>query len=182
MVSFVLCKLGTLPIATSPGTTLSRCLIRNWSTKHTYIQPKLTLVSVLPFFTDVNECLTGAHLCDPNANCTNTQGSHLCTCRTGYNGDGKHCQGESILPGSVRLFPIVYSAQPPGQEKLYKTRSHTDCFFFFFFFFVQHIKFHHSTVPEDQQEVVKLEVAQKKNGQPCLPLGSIQTAGFYWVL
>ena len=33
------------------------------------------------------------HACDENANCTNTKGSHFCTCKEGYTGDGKSCQG-----------------------------------------------------------------------------------------
>ncbi len=31
--------------------------------------------------------------CDPNANCTNTDGSYSCSCRTGFTGDGKYCNG-----------------------------------------------------------------------------------------
>ena len=30
-----------------------------------------------------------------NANCTNTIGSHVCTCHTGYIGDGQTCLGDS---------------------------------------------------------------------------------------
>ena len=30
---------------------------------------------------------------DVNANCTNTNGSHKCTCKEGYPGDGQSCQG-----------------------------------------------------------------------------------------
>ena len=40
----------------------------------------------LPFSTlhlspGIDECSTGSYVCDINANCTNTDGSHNCTCR-----------------------------------------------------------------------------------------------------
>merc|ERR1712192_20433 len=41
---------------------------------------------------DVNECKSGVHNCDINANCTNTNGSFTCTCNVGYSGDGSNCQ------------------------------------------------------------------------------------------
>ena len=31
--------------------------------------------------------------CDPNALCTNTDGSYVCRCLRGYKGDGKNCTG-----------------------------------------------------------------------------------------
>ena len=43
-------------------------------------------------FTDVDECSDKIHVCDVNAKCTNTSGSHNCTCTDGYIGDGKSCQ------------------------------------------------------------------------------------------
>lgn len=40
---------------------------------------------------DVNECFTGSGGCDPNAQCTNTQGGRTCACRSGFTGDGLTC-------------------------------------------------------------------------------------------
>ena len=37
---------------------------------------------------DVNECEAGTHTCDENAECTNTEGSFDCACRSSYFGDG----------------------------------------------------------------------------------------------
>ena len=53
---------------------------------------------LISFFTfhvllDIDECSNGGHACDENANCTNTKGSHFCTCKEGYTGAGKSCQG-----------------------------------------------------------------------------------------
>ena len=40
---------------------------------------------------DIDECSNKTHTCDVNAVCSNTQGSHNCTCKPGYSGDGKKC-------------------------------------------------------------------------------------------
>ena len=45
------------------------------------------------FFLDIDECAASPPVCDINANCSNTRGSYICTCRAGYTGDGKTCQG-----------------------------------------------------------------------------------------
>ena len=45
-------------------------------------------------FSDINECSDGNHVCDVNSNCNNTDGSHICSCKEGYTGDGQLCQGE----------------------------------------------------------------------------------------
>ena len=46
---------------------------------------------------DIDECDKGSHDCDLNANCTNTNGSHSCTCKEGYTGKGESCQGKIRL-------------------------------------------------------------------------------------
>lgn len=40
---------------------------------------------------DINECQTGAAMCDPNATCVNTTGSFDCLCNAGFMGDGQSC-------------------------------------------------------------------------------------------
>ena len=47
------------------------------------------------FFADINECKAGKHNCAANANCQNTKGSFVCTCKKGYSGDGASCTGEN---------------------------------------------------------------------------------------
>ena len=44
---------------------------------------------------DIDECSTNNHSCDVNAFCNNTSGSHRCTCRSGYFGDGQVCTGKN---------------------------------------------------------------------------------------
>ncbi|KAM7438966.1 hypothetical protein ABFA07_011586 [Porites harrisoni] len=38
---------------------------------------------------DIDECGASTPVCDINANCSNTKGSYICTCRAGYTGDEK---------------------------------------------------------------------------------------------
>ena len=45
------------------------------------------------FGVDIDECVTGPHNCNENANCTNTNGSFTCQCKEGYTGDGVECEG-----------------------------------------------------------------------------------------
>ncbi|XP_076174255.1 nidogen isoform X2 [Ptiloglossa arizonensis] len=40
---------------------------------------------------DVNECTAGNHMCSPDAQCINQEGSHTCQCRSGFSGDGRVC-------------------------------------------------------------------------------------------
>ena len=57
----------------------------------------LTEVNVILFSTDVDECTSGNHNCDVHASCTNTRGSHTCTCHVGFLGDGTTCAGDVFL-------------------------------------------------------------------------------------
>jgi hypothetical protein len=50
----------------------------------------------------VNEC-TNPSPCDENAECTNTIGSHYCTCNTGFSGNGVSCVGKHIFKNSLLL-------------------------------------------------------------------------------
>ena len=45
---------------------------------------------------DIDECNNASHKCDPNANCTNTVGSHSCSCKEGLTGNGSSCSSRSV--------------------------------------------------------------------------------------
>ena len=52
-------------------------------------------------FSDIDEC-KGNHSCHVNATCTNTNGSFVCECQPGFNGNGQNCAGE------FNLFAIIF--------------------------------------------------------------------------
>ena len=61
-------------------------------------------------FIDVDEC-KGNNSCHENANCTNTNGSHVCDCQPGYTGNGKNCTGEFGITRKCghRWFTLIRS-------------------------------------------------------------------------
>ena len=62
-----------------------------------------TILSLLycQYHADIDECSSGSHNCDSDerATCTNTIGSYLCSCKEGYEGDGRTCS----LPTGKRM-------------------------------------------------------------------------------
>ena len=58
-----------------------------------YCVPSYTSLMLL----DIDECSNGSHDCDVNANFSNINGSHSCTCKEGYTGKGESCQSKIRL-------------------------------------------------------------------------------------
>ena len=54
---------------------------------------KVAIIKYICVFSDIDEC-KGNHSCHVNATCTNTNGSYVCECRPGFNGNGQKCTGE----------------------------------------------------------------------------------------
>ena len=55
-------------------------------------------------FSDIDECKVN-HSCHVSATCTNTNGSYLCECHPGFNGNGQICTGEfDLLVMIFRIF------------------------------------------------------------------------------
>ena len=57
--------------------------------------------------TDVNECSVSPSVCHVNANCQNNVGSYVCSCNTGFAGDGKTCTGNKIAPSIFVIFALL---------------------------------------------------------------------------
>ena len=53
------------------------------------------IIPILNSISDIDECSGG--VCDSNAMCNNTDGSYICTCNTGYSGDGLSCTGICLI-------------------------------------------------------------------------------------
>ncbi|VDO72668.1 unnamed protein product [Heligmosomoides polygyrus] len=53
---------------------------------------------------DVNECLRAPYLCDRNAECLNREGSFICTCLSGFAGNGYNCT--KTKSGLIEAFEI----------------------------------------------------------------------------
>lgn len=70
---------------------------------------------------DDNECTQNKHDCDKNAACTNKPGSWSCTCRPGYEGNGKSCKGEAKSTWCTRECVTTHSAPFLGT---FSDRSH----------------------------------------------------------
>ena len=45
------------------------------------------------FYSDIDEC-NSSNGCDVNAHCHNNPGSYSCSCKIGFDGDGKTCAGK----------------------------------------------------------------------------------------
>ena len=59
---------------------------------------------------DIDECESSlSNNCSINALCTNTEGSHICRCRKGYEGDGRNCKGKYIIYITQVIEVIVYT-------------------------------------------------------------------------
>ena len=53
---------------------------------------------------DVDECSSSeTNECDPNALCTNMEGSYVCRCKKGFTGNGWTCTGKYIHKRSVNF-------------------------------------------------------------------------------
>ena len=49
---------------------------------------------------DIDECSI-ENDCHQNALCNNTKGSYNCTCKDGFEGDGKNCTGKILFKQSI---------------------------------------------------------------------------------
>ena len=64
----------------------------------------IIIILIIIYNPDVDECQSDAlNECEPNALCTNTEGSYICRCLRGFEGDGRQCIGK-LRPSSAFTF------------------------------------------------------------------------------
>ena len=67
------------------------------------------IFNMLFVIADVNECNNVTYPCHANATCINTNGSYICHCRKGFDGDGTNCTGMYLISFTmfVTMIPMV---------------------------------------------------------------------------
>ena len=68
---------------------------------------------------DRDECSDNSHDCNENAICSNTRGSYICKCKMGFMGDGKNCEGMSL----VGQYYLLFKVSKTTKIKLIKTET-----------------------------------------------------------
>ena len=104
--NLICCKTGLMWVvkrATSLYSTRFAAKLQN--RLHVFCCPFFRTLSHAFAFSDLDECTSSPPVCDLNADCTNTRGSYLCTCKAGFSGDGKTCyrKGKFLLSFSVKF-------------------------------------------------------------------------------
>ena len=67
--------------------------VNNWICE-IYVKQGI-LISIYYLISDIDECSNSTlNDCDANAICVDTIGSHKCTCKTGFTGDGRNCSSK----------------------------------------------------------------------------------------
>lgn len=76
----------------------------------------------LSIFIDVDECASSElNECDSKALCTNSDGSYICRCLSGYQGDGRSCTGKyffQLFLWCVPFDPIQFLGKPYSLFKI----------------------------------------------------------------
>ena len=68
------------------------------SIKTAFSRSEADHLSPAALITDIDECSSGdTNQCDSNAQCNNTDGSYMCGCLSGYQGDGRSCTGKDFF-------------------------------------------------------------------------------------
>ena len=88
-------------------------------TRHLTISMNVKLIEFkifvlhVPCSLDIDECSSGIDVCHLNANCINAVGSHNCTCKEGFTGDGHTCLGtasfSTVMNPKFRLKCFFFS-------------------------------------------------------------------------
>ena len=67
------------------------------------------LIVVVVVALDVDECSASCPVCHDNATCQNTLGSYICSCKEGFTGDGRTCEGMKCITHTAAYHTTVAS-------------------------------------------------------------------------
>ena len=81
------------PNLISSGAYSSQTYLSIWEHSKCTNQAMMLYICYTPHI-DIDECLALEGPCGNNSVCTNTNGSFLCDCLSGFTGDGIDCQGQ----------------------------------------------------------------------------------------
>lgn len=65
------------------------------------------MISHFSLFSDIDECETNSHHCNPTQVCINTAGGYTCSCTEGYWLIAGQCQGERATFASMTFWQMV---------------------------------------------------------------------------
>ena len=89
--------------ATLATLEMGSCVQVSTNGSHLHLQ----ISSILPWLVrlaDINECELEVPPCGSNANCSDTDGSFICTCTTGFEGNGFTCTGKAAMQKSFQGY------------------------------------------------------------------------------
>ena len=70
----------------------------------------IIIIVIIIYNPDVDQCQSDAlNECKPNALCTNTEGSYICRCLRGFEGDGRQCIGKAVFSFHFSLVTCAYN-------------------------------------------------------------------------
>ena len=62
---------------------------------------------ILYYGADIDECAAETDTCHQEATCMDTDGSYICTCNSGYTGDGQICNGNQFPVSQCHLLASI---------------------------------------------------------------------------
>ena len=89
--NLICCKTGLMWVVKRATSLFNSFCSKVANLLHVFCCPFFRILSHAFAFSDLDECTSSPPVCDLNADCTNTRGSYLCTCKAGFSGDGKTC-------------------------------------------------------------------------------------------
>ena len=65
-------------------------------------------------FLDIDECSENND-CHADANCTDTVGSYICSCKEGYSGNGFNCDGKPFITSGNKRYACGFTISLSGE-------------------------------------------------------------------